>query len=191
MSDSLIDAPMNRRDALKRATALAGGALFASSGVLAACSTAREPQATRVLSAADQDLIEEIADTLLPTTAASPGAKAANVGPVINLLLTDCYKPDAQQLMVKGLDEFRAACRERRGGEFTSLPRAERESLLREIDADAKKPGGTHYFGLMRELAMGAYFSSETGVTKALRYVRSPGPYKGCVPLTPGQPAWA
>lgn len=183
---------MNRRDAIKTAGVLVGGALVASSGILTACSTDLRPGATSgVLSRDNQDLIEEIADTLLPTTAASPGAKAAGVGPAINLILTDCYKAEDQQRVVKGLDAFRATCRERRGGEFAPLARTDRESLLREIDADAKKAGDSHYFGLVRELALGAYFSSQVGVTQALRYVPVPGRWEGCVPLTPGQPAWS
>ena len=63
--------------------------------------------------------------------------------------------------------------------------------MLREIDAEAQKAEATHYFGLVRQLALQAYFSSEIGMTKALRYVMVPGKWVGCVPLTPGQPAWA
>jgi hypothetical protein len=128
---------------------------------------------------------------LLPPTPASPGAKAAGVGPAINLILTDCYKPEAQQRVVQGLTDFRMFCRGRCGDDFASLPRREREQLLREIDAEAQKSSDTHYFALVRELALGAYFSSEVGVTRALRYVPVPGRFRGCVPLEPGQPAWA
>ena len=184
-----MTAPMNRRDAIRTAGVLVGGALMASSGILAACSTDRRQATSGVLSLEDQSLIEEIADTLLPTTTASPGAKAAGVGPAINLILTDSYKADDQQRVVKGLDAFRATCREKRSGEFVSLSRSDRESLLREIDSAAQK-SPTHYFGLVRELAQGAYFSSETGMTKALRYIQNPGRWEGCMPLAPGQPAW-
>ena len=184
--------PMNRREALKATTVLVGGALAA--GALAACD--REPrvpptETSGVLTPDDQALVEEIADTLLPTTAASPGAKAAGVGPAINLLLTDCYEPEQQRRVVQGLSEFRATCRGRCGAGFASLPPAERERLLREIDAEAQRVGEAHYFALVRELALRAYFSSEVGVTKALRYVPVPGRWDGCVPLKPGQPAWA
>ena len=48
-----------------------------------------------------------------------------------------------------------------------------------------------HYFPLVRELSLQAYFSSEIGMTKALRYIMVPGKWVGCVPLKPGQPAWA
>ncbi|HKG92766.1 MAG TPA: gluconate 2-dehydrogenase subunit 3 family protein [Gemmatimonadaceae bacterium] len=180
---------MNRREALKATTALLGGAL-----ALAACG--REPRQAaagppRVLTPDDQALVEEIADTLLPTTAASPGAKAAGAGAEINLLLSDCYPAKDQQRVVQGLREFRGTCGARcAGAGFASLPRPDRERLLREIDAEAKRAGETHYFGLLRELALRAYFSSEVGMTQALRYVRVPGKWVGCVPRTPGQPAW-
>ena len=183
--------PMNRREALKAGTTVLGSVLFASSGVLAACARERHETATGILSPDDQALAEEIADTLLPTTAASPGAKAAGVGAAMNLLLTDCYATDEQQRIMKGLEEFRATCRDRCGDGFASMTRAGREQLLREIDAEARTAGDEHWFATMRGLAQQAYFSSEIGLTRALRYVQTPGRWVGCVPLEPGQPAWA
>ena len=183
--------PMNRREALKTTTALLGGVLVGSSGVLLGCNGDTSSRAPGVLSADDETLIEEMADTLLPSTPASPGAKAAGVGATINLLLTDCYKAEAQQRVVEGLGQFRTTCGARCGKGFASLTRREREQLLREIDAEAQKNADTHYFTVVRELAHGAYFSSQIGVTQALRYVPVPGRFNGCVQLTPGQPAWA
>jgi hypothetical protein len=181
---------MQRREAIKTAGAVLGGVLFSSSGILSACAK-RTPVTSGVLSADDQTLIEEIADTLLPTTAASPGAKAARVGPTINMILSDCYDTAAQQRVVQGMQDFRKTCRARTKSDFASLTRADREALLRDIDREARTAGASHYFALVRELAQGAYFSSEVGATKALRYVAVPGRFDGCVPLKPGQPAWA
>ena len=189
---------INRREALKAGTALLGAAVFASSGVLAACGR-EERDAERAatagggaLSRADQALMEEIADTLLPDTPASPGARAAGAGAAIQLLLTDCYDAAAQRRVVLGLGELRAACRARRNAEFASLPRADREQILRDIDAEARKAApDTHWFPLAREVAERAYWTSQTGMTKALRYVQTPGRWSGCVPLAAGQPAWA
>lgn len=182
---------MNRRQALKAGTAVLGGALFASGGVLAACARDRSESETGILSREDQALAEEVADTLLPTTAASPGAKAAGVGATMNLLLTDCYAADEQRRIVAGLAELRAMCRDRCGDGFASMARAEREGMLREIDAAARTAGDEHWFATLRGLAQQAYFSSEIGMTRALRYVQTPGRWAGCVPLEPGQPAWA
>lgn len=182
--------PMNRREAVKATTALLGGVLITSNGFLVACARDSNKASSKVLTLDDQSLIEEIADTLLPATPSSPGAKAAGAGAAINLLLSDCYEPEGQERVVNGLKEFRRMCRERCGNGFASLSQKEREQLLREIDAGAQKAGPTHYFTLVRELALRAYFSSEIGMTKALRYVLVPGRWVGCVPLAPGQPAW-
>ena len=185
--------PMNRREAIRATTAMLGGVLITSNGFLVACS--REQPATSksagVLSADDQTLIEEIADTLLPTTAASPGAKVAGAGAAINLLVTDCWEPERQQQVVAGLKQFRTTCNEKTNSAFEKLPAARREALLREVDAEAQRAGDSHYFGLVRDLALQAYFSSEVGMTKARRWILVPGKWVGCTPLKPGQPAWA
>ena len=182
--------PMNRREAVKAATAIVGGVLMTSNGFLVACARDSSQAPSQLLTPDDQSLIEEIADTLLPTTPSSPGAKAAGAGAAINLLLTDCYELEAQERVVTGLTEFRRMCRSRCGDDFAALPQREREQILNEIDVEAQKAGPTHYFTLVRELALRAYFSSEVGMTKALRFVLVPGKWVGCVPLAPGQPAW-
>jgi Gluconate 2-dehydrogenase subunit 3 len=160
---------MNRREALK--LTLLGSAL-------AAC--ARETAA-----ADDTVLMESIADTLLPTTPSSPGARAAGAGPAMRLLLADCYEAPAQRRVADGLRAFRE-----RHGDFATRPQAEREKILREVDAEARAAGETHYFHLVRELANRAYFSSEIGMTRALRFTMIPGKWVGCTPLAPNQPAW-
>ncbi len=182
---------MTRRDAVKTAGALLGGVLVASSGMLAACTA--EPRTGRAgtaraatLSTDDQALMESVADTILPDSPTSPGARAAGAGAAITVLLTDVYDAAAVTRATDGLAAIRA-----RSPQFVSLPQTDREALLRTIDAEAKQAGETHWFHLLHELSMKAYFSSEIGITKALRYVREPGRFDGCVKMTPGQPAWA
>ena len=183
--------PMNRRDAVRTTAVFVGGLLLTSNGLVLACARETErPLANPVLSADDQALAEQIADTLLPTTASSPGARAAGAGATMNLLLTDCYEPEQQVRVVNGLKELRATCDAKFGRAFAALTTAEREQLLREIDATALRSKG-HYFELVRDLADRAYFSSEIGMTKARRWSLEPGKWVGCVPLAPGQPAWA
>ena len=176
--------PMNRREALKAAGLIAGGALLASDAILTACrGETRAPRTDRLLDANQQSLAEEIADTLLPTTASSPGAKAAGVGAAMNLIVSDCYKAEDRQKVLSGLETFRTTCRSQHGKDFVDLTRTDRESFVRNVATEK-------WFGPVRALTLGAYFSSETGMTKALRYVRVPGKYVGCMALEPGQPAW-
>ena len=182
---------MNRREALKTTVAL-GGVIALSVGILASCERPREATTTGALSSRQQDLAEEIADTILPKTAASPGAKEAGAGAAINLLISDCYEPPAQQRLVAGLEAFRAHCEQQFHKPFAELSRKDREQALRVVSAEGKQaPPDTHWFPLMRELALRSYFSSQVGMTKSLRYIQVPGKWVGCVPYTPGQPAWA
>jgi hypothetical protein len=181
---------MNRREAVRATTLVVGGLLLTANGLVFGCARAPERIANRVLTADDQALMEEIADTLLPTTRSSPGARAAGAGAEINLLLTDCYEPEAQVRLVNGLNEFRRTLHARFHSAFGPLPQATRESLLRDLDGEASHAGDKHWFSLARELAERTYFSSEIGMTKARRWVLVPGKWVGCVPLAAGQPAW-
>ncbi|HEX2781622.1 MAG TPA: gluconate 2-dehydrogenase subunit 3 family protein [Gemmatimonadaceae bacterium] len=179
--------PMNRRNALKATTVTLGGLLLATNGVLAACDRAPSRATSGILNAAEQDLAEEIADTLLPTTPSSPGAKAAGIGPFMNVLITDCYRAEQQGLLRDGLRKYGQGI----GKDFAKKPRAEREAMLRDQSARAKAfPPDKHWFSILRDVALRSYFSSEVGMTKALRYALVPGRWNGCVPLQPGQPAW-
>jgi len=178
---------VTRREALKTSTVLLGSALLMP-GVLAGCSPKNRESTAQDAASADRTLLEDIADTLLPTTAASPGAKAAGVGATMVLILKDCREPAVQERVSKGLQAFRATCRDA-GGEFGSLQPPERERLLRELDG-AAQADEEHWFAAVRELAVDAYFSSEIGLTRAMRYSITPGRYDACVPLEPGQPAW-
>jgi len=203
MRGELPSQVFTRREAVKTGSILLGGAMIGTTGLLGACRS--EPRAAApaadaaaprplLLSASDEALVNEIADTILPDTAASPGAKAAGVGATINLLLTDCVAPAVmiQQGMLEGLAAFRLRCATTYANRsFDALPTVDRETLLRSIDAESRRAGPTHWFNQLHALTITAYFSSQVGTTRALRYVREPGRYTGCVTLQPGQPAWA
>lgn len=49
----------------------------------------------------------------------------------------------------------------------------------------------THYFRMMKELALFGYFTSEIGCTQAQRYMETPGRFDPCIPYTPGDKSWA
>ena len=184
---------ISRREAIRRATVIAGGVALVGTGALVACTSEKRPpdRRTAALDPDDRALAEVVADTILPDTVASPGARAAGAGAAMDLLLTDCYDEDAHRRVQRGLGELRSRCRAQCGAGFATLAQPERERILREIDAEAQRAGPTHWFHLVHELSTRAYFTSEVGMTKALRWTLVPGRWEGCVPLRPGQPAWA
>src|SRR6476469_9569187 len=96
---------MDRREAIKRVSAVLGGvALVGGSSLLASCGRERPAAGTAVgkFSATDVSLLDEVADTILPTTS-TPGAKAAKVGPFMALMVTDCYDAKDQEVFRDGV----------------------------------------------------------------------------------------
>ena len=211
---------MNRRDALMRVAALAGVtmSLPALADTLEASATRRALTGKPVFFTADQDAtVAELAETIIPTTK-TPGAKAAKVNEVIDVILKDCYKPDDQKRFLDGLTQTNKLSQDAYGKAFVQLDSTQRIEIMKKLEADAKEQKAkmdsaksatrvensqadlqmpdakkvyTPFFTILKDLTLTGYFTSEVGCTQALEYVAVPGRYDGCVPLKPGQKAWA
>jgi hypothetical protein len=194
---SFKDDLVTRREALRRVSALFGGvALVGQSAWLAGCATGVQT-ISDLFSEMDVALLDEIADTILPPTA-TPGAKAAGVGPFIAMMVADTYAPGEQRLFVAGLATLESESRAQNGGGFMASSPAQRLALLERLDREAieymRQPGAAdrpHYFRMVKELTLLGYFTSEIGYTQAMRYVETPGRFEPCVTYTVGDKAWA
>lgn len=174
----------------------------------------RDSTGKPVLFSADQDAtVAELAETIIPTTK-TPGAKAAKVNEIIDVVLKDCYKAEDQQRFLEGLAQTNKLSQDAYGKAFVGLDANQRIEIVKKLEAEAKqqkaemnKPvanGGqqdvqvpkeqkkfTPFFTMLKDLTLMGYFTSEIGATQALEYVAVPGRFDGCVPLKPGQKAWA
>lgn len=189
---------MDRREAISRVTLLLGGALTTSG--LGAFADVLRPELTGTIHiksiASNEALIAEIADTFIPDSKDVPGAKAAGLGPFIVMMMQDCYTADIQSHFQEGLAKVEEVSQSRFNRSFTSLTLQEREEIFGIFKAEAEsqrktKIAPSHFFQIMAELTYLGYYTSEIGATKALRYVHIPGKYVACMPLEPGQKAWA
>jgi hypothetical protein len=91
-------------------------------------------------------------------------------------------------LIKKGLDDLSNA----NGKTFSSLTEDEKKQLIKTTDENAfKDDPGTAWFRIIKKLALIGYFTSQEGMTKALRYVKVPGDYKACIPYKKGDKAMA
>src|SRR5213076_416984 len=104
--------PIDRREALRRAALLLGGALAAPTvaGVLAGCQAARVPDgawAPRALSRAQVELVAAMAEHILPETD-TPGARAAGVHRFIDAMLAESFPPSERERFLAGLAEVDA-----------------------------------------------------------------------------------
>jgi glucoside 3-dehydrogenase (cytochrome c) hitch-hiker subunit len=135
---------IDRREAIRRVSFLLGGITFiGGTSLLSACeksqhNVAQEGQGVGNFSRADVDLLGEVADTILPDTARSPGAKAAGVGPFMALMVTDCYEPNEQKIFRDGMQKLNDACRKANNVSFVDATPQQRLSLLESLDKEAK-----------------------------------------------------
>jgi hypothetical protein len=185
---------LTRREAIRRVSALLGGAtLIGQSAWLAGCAAPQRSSAS-LFADGDVALLDEIADTILPDTK-TPGAKAAGVGAFIALMVTDTYDPREQRLFVDGLATLESESRAQNGGGFMASSPAQRVALLERLAVEyMRRPGAEgrpHYFRLIKELTLLGYFTSEIGCTLAQRYAEVPGRFEPTVTYTAGDKAWA
>lgn len=183
---------MQRREILRRAAWLLGGAISAPAAlaVLQGCSAKEQPAAAaagaapRFLSAAELALVAEISEIMIPKTDTS-GARDAGVPAFIDLALDGLYPADDQARYRSGLTEFETAARAS-GKPFLEQDAAARAAFLQQsLDAALAGERKPKPFVLMtRELALLGYFTSKVGITENMEYVPVPTAYHGCVPLS-------
>jgi len=136
---------INRREAVRRVGAMLGGlTLVGGSALLSACEKERPKAPVRSpigeFTVQDIDLLDEIADTILPTTK-TPGGKAAQVGAFMALMVTDTYKPSDQQVFRAGMGTLDAICQKTNGVTFMAATPAQRLALLETLDREQKAHG--------------------------------------------------
>lgn len=209
---------MERREAVKYIGILLGGTVVGANAFLTGCKS--ETGKTMAFSTDDIAYLNEIADTILPATS-SPGAKAANVGEFMTVMVRDCYEADDQKVFHEGMDKLNEATKKKYDKSFMELSVQQRHQFLVELDKEAKdhqkklndfnknendkekaelakgnkeykkQQMPTHYFSMMKQLTLLGYFTSEVGAKQALRYNPVPGRFEGCIPYKKGDKAWA
>ena len=184
---------LTRREALARIIAATGG-IVGAEYLLAGCARLDKRRQTE-FGAEAMALLDEIAETIIPATG-SPGARAAGVAAFMAKVVNDCYDDETHLAFERGIAAIDDASRSRHGTGFVASTPAERTALLDDIDREARAHATTkrpaeppHYFHLMRELTIAGYFSSEIGITQALRYIESPGAYRD-EPYAKGDKLW-
>ncbi|MCH5717296.1 gluconate 2-dehydrogenase subunit 3 family protein [Niabella hibiscisoli] len=128
---------MNRREALASVSVLLGGAIIGAEVFLSGCKNTST--SASLFSADDLTLLDDIAETIIPTTPDSGGGKAALVGAFMKQIVTDCYTKIEQDHFIKGIVTFKIACKEQYQKAFTSLSVSEKEAFLTSLHQQAKE----------------------------------------------------
>jgi hypothetical protein len=144
-SESEKQGLIDRREAIRRVTTILGGvALVGGSSLLAACEKERAAPAAKAadgrigdFTRADVAFLDEVAETILPETK-TPGAKAAQVGAFMALMVTDTYDAREQRAFRAGMGALDAASQKAHGAAFTAATPPQRLALLQTLDREQK-----------------------------------------------------
>ena len=194
---------MDRREALKRMTAVMGGvfSLSTAAGVLGGCrvgpaSDAFVPQA---LSKEQDALVTAIAELIIPTTD-TPGATAARVNEYVDKMLSDWYPEDNRIQFAAGLADVDERSRDTFGKPFVDGTAEEQHALLTQLeserttwrDGSQNEPGADPpFFQMMREMTIAGHYTSEIGATQELKYEIVFDRFDGAVPYAEVGRAWS
>jgi hypothetical protein len=127
---------MNRRDLLKQIALLTGGAVIGGELFLTGCKTGAKADAG--FTAANISLLDEIGETIIPATS-TPGAKAAQVGEFMKVMVTDCYTQRQQDAFVSGIGELDEACKKVHSKGFVECTPEQRKAFLVSLEKEAKE----------------------------------------------------
>ena len=139
---------------------------------------AEEEVPFRTLNAAQQALVTEITEIIIPETD-PPGATSVKVPQFIDLILTDWMSDDERAVFLAGLGAIDASG-------FAALSPAQKTELLTKLDAArADKSGAGHAFGRLKALTVYGYFTSKPVQRDILKTQMFFDGYHGNVPFTP------
>ena len=188
---------MDRREAISIVSLVVGGAVIGAGDFLSGCTSRRRKSIFGILDNKQVKVLEELAETILPKTKDSPGAKDVGIGRFFNTYVSDCYNGSEQKIFLDGIMQLEEVSRTKFDNDFIDLKKEEQAKLLmlhedeamkyNEIDQPEKQ---LHYYVMMKQVAILGYLTSEIVGTKVFRHVPIPGRFEGCIPYKQGEKAF-
>ena len=168
---------MKRRAAIKNLMIFAGGIYL-----LPSCSG--DPQKASIeltnidLSADQEALLAEIAETLIPKTADAPGAKDLNLHLFTMKMVDDCHPKEDQQKFTAALAMMN------KEGLFLKLDESGRKTMISELLEDEKAPEELRMMmKITRQRVVQGFTNSKYLMTDLGQYELVPGRYNGYYPV--------
>ncbi len=197
---------MNRREALRIATALLGGIVSPTLASAIAADASPNAHSSKVFSITQFKQVSLLAELIIPTTN-TPGAISAGVPQFIAMMVGDWYTDTERQIFFTGLADLNSWCQSQFQRDIhqcdsvqltQALTEAEREAMVYKANVAASmqlsmgvSDQNAPFFSKIKELTVLGYFTSEVGVTQSLAYNPMPMEYKGDIPFVEGDKQWA
>jgi hypothetical protein len=186
---------MDRRTVIRNLALVVGGAVLLPS-CLHKDGSAYVQLKHIILNSDQQDLIANIAETIIPKTN-TPGAKDLNLPAFVLKMIDDCYDKKGQDKFIAGLAEFNNLVIKKYNKSFSDLETKEREAVLLGIENSHKtnKKGNSTparsfrpqksadmppldtFYGAVRQQTIFGYTTSQFFMTKEIFYDMVPGRY--------------
>jgi hypothetical protein len=112
-------------------------------------------------------------EAIIPADERSPGAKEARVADYIDLLLGEAPDDGVRETWLGGLAALDTEASTKFGAPFVRLGAAQVEALLTDLSRNEAAPQKTPleaFFTTTKQATIHAYYTSEIGIHKELRY---------------------
>jgi glucoside 3-dehydrogenase (cytochrome c) hitch-hiker subunit len=170
---------LNRRALLLGAVLLVGGGAALTRFV-------RKPGAASAagpaLTAAQFALLEQVCETIIPTTDTA-GAIVAGVPVFIRQMIEEWSSAESRAELIGVLDTAEKQAWSRFGAAFVELAPERRFDVINDLDVQRLASQDPAY-RKFKHLVLLGYYHSEVGATHELRFELVPGAWRSCVPLS-------
>ncbi len=205
MGKTFLEAPLNRREAIQR---LAATSALGALPIETLVSLSREARANtlppiRVLGERQASGLRAAAEAILPRTD-TPGATDAQVTEFIDWMMAEWMHENERSAMLAAIDDLDRRAQATHGTSFSAATAEQQNGILAVMDAevaelltrDSAGPGDeyvespdsqptptapAHPFYQIKRWTLVGYFTSEPGMTEALKWNPFPGRWEPCM----------
>ena len=176
---------MDRRELIKYIGLLTGAVVVGGNAFLIGCTA--EGGAKKNIKKNTIKLFEEIAEVILPKTNDIAGAKDAEVGKMMKVIVQNHYSAMERNFFLQGLksiedDSFMQFSEMEKQDYLASLEKKSAESpLVRSTDENGYKIEIPHFYTMIKQLTLLGFLSSEEVAKTAFNYLPIPGKFEKCV----------
>jgi len=117
-------------------------------------------------------MLDELAEIIIPADDHSPGARAAKVAAYIDQTMAEAFDKEPPQMFREGLKTVDSLSREMHGKAFLDATPKERVAVVARMARNEKKPSKPEekFFGELKTSVAFGYYTSSIGVHQEMEY---------------------
>jgi hypothetical protein len=116
--------------------------------------------------------VDELMETIIPTDAHSPGAKAAGCAAYVDRQLAESVDQDQKREWHDGIQALEAKCKTKFDKSIVDAAPDQRVSLLQAVSVNERHPSTSEekFFNTLKNATAFAYYTSSIGIHKEVEY---------------------